>query len=56
MFDMINDRGEMRNLVVEEAYHEELESLRDLMDQWMRKNNIKPSRRRLNDVPERADR
>lgn len=56
MFDMIYDKGEMRNLVVEEAYHEELEHLRDLMDQWMRMNNIKPSRRQLNDVPERANR
>lgn len=56
MFDMWNDRGEMRNLVMEKAYREELEQLRDWMDQWMRKNHIKPSRRNLNDVPGRAQR
>ena len=53
---MWNDRGEMRNLVMEKAYREELEQLRDWMDQWMRKNHIKPSRRNLNDVPGRAQR
>lgn len=56
MFDMWVDKGEMRNLVVESAYAADLEKLRTLMDEWMRKNKIKPSRRNLNDVPGKAER
>ena len=51
MFDIINDKGEMRNLVEEEEFTAQLEELRAIMDSWLREHNIKPARRNLNDVP-----
>lgn len=51
LFDMSKDRGEMRNLAVEEAYRTDLQLLRDQLDEWIRTHDIKPSRRNLNDVP-----
>ena len=51
LFDLSKDRGEMRNLVVEKAYQTVLEHLRGLMDHWLRENDIRPTRRNLNDVP-----
>lgn len=51
LFDLSKDRGEMRNLAVEKAYQTVLEHLRGLMDRWLRENDIRPTRRNLNDVP-----
>ena len=51
LFDMQNDRGEMRNLVVENAYNQELQKLRDILEKWMNAYNIRPSRPKLHDVP-----
>ena len=51
LFDMQNDRGEMRNLVMENAYNQELQKLRDVLEKWMNTYNIRPSRPKLHDVP-----
>lgn len=51
LFDMKNDRGEMRNLVMENAYNKELQMHRDILAQWMNTYQIKPTRPKLHDVP-----
>ena len=51
LFDMQNDRGEMRNLVMENAYNQELQKLRDVLEKWMNTYNTRPSRPKLHDVP-----
>lgn len=52
LFDMQADRGEMRNLVVESVYKKELQKHRDILRQWMERHHIRPTRLRINDVPE----
>ncbi len=51
LYDMVNDRGEMRNLVVEDAYSEELNKHRDILHEWLEANNIRTTRKNLKDVP-----
>lgn len=51
LFDMQNDRGEMRNLVMENAYNQELQKMRDILEKWMNTYNIHPTRPKLHDVP-----
>ncbi|TWJ11274.1 choline-sulfatase/glucosamine-6-phosphate deaminase [Bacteroides zoogleoformans] len=51
LFDMQKDRGEMRNLVMENAYDKELQKHRDILEKWMRMYNIRPTRPILHDVP-----
>lgn len=51
LFDMKDDRGEMRNLVMENTYHKELQNHRDILEKWMSTNKVKPTRRELHDVP-----
>lgn len=53
LFDIQRDRGETRNLAVENAYKEELCKHRDLLRQWMKKYHIRPTRLNINDVPDR---
>lgn len=50
-FDMQNDRGEMRNLMLENAYNKEVQRHRDILANWMDTYKIKPSRPKLHDVP-----
>ena len=51
LFDMQNDRGEMRNLVMENAYNQELQKMRDILEKWMATYDIHPTRPKLHDVP-----
>ena len=51
LFDMQHDRGEMRNLIMENAYSQELQKLRDILEKWMNTYNIRPTRPKLHDVP-----
>ncbi len=51
LFDMQHDRGEMRNLAMENAYGEELQKHREILEKWMNTYNIRPSRTKLHDVP-----
>lgn len=51
LFDMNTDRGEMRNLVQEKRYAAELQRHRDLLEQWMNRYRIHPTRPKLHDVP-----
>lgn len=50
-FDMLNDRGEMRNLMLENAYNKEVQRHRDILANWMDTYKIRPSRPKLHDVP-----
>ena len=50
-FDMQNDRGEMRNLMLENAYNKEVQRHRDILANWMDTYKIRPSRPKLHDVP-----
>lgn len=51
LFDMIKDRGEMRNLVMENAYNDDLQRHRDILAEWMDTYRIRPTRPKLHDVP-----
>lgn len=51
LFDMQNDRGEMRNLAMENAYNGELQKHRDILEKWMSTYKIKPTRTKLHDIP-----
>lgn len=48
---MQNDRGEMRNLIMENSYGQKLQELRDILEKWMNIYNVRPSRPKLHDVP-----
>ncbi len=50
-FDMLNDRGEMRNLMLENAYNKEVQRHRDILANWMDTYKIRPSRPKLHDIP-----
>lgn len=50
-FDMTNDRGETRNLAIERKYDAELQKHRDILEQWMNTQKIRPTRPKLHDVP-----
>lgn len=52
LFDMLSDRGEMRNLAVENKYKEELKQHREILRQWMKKHNIRRTRKNINNVPD----
>ena len=41
----------MRNLVMENAYNQELQKMRDILEKWMNTYNIHPTRPKLHDVP-----
>jgi arylsulfatase A-like enzyme len=51
LFDMQSDRGETRNLAVENAFAPILAAHRALLEQWMENTNIHPTRPILHDVP-----
>lgn len=51
LFDMNSDRGEMRNLVRENKYNDELQKHRDILTRWMEQYKIHPTRPKLHDVP-----
>lgn len=51
LFDMQKDRGETRNLIMENKYNNELNKFRDILGAWMNSKNIRPTRPKLHDVP-----
>lgn len=51
LFDMQNDRGEMRNLMQETSYGHVAEEMRNVLYEWMNANHIRPTRPALHDVP-----
>ena len=51
LFDIDSDRGESRNLAVENAYADILQQHRDLLASWMNSNKIRPTRPAIHDVP-----
>lgn len=51
LFDTRTDRGEMRNLAIEKRYADVLAQHRDILNRWMHKNKVAPSRWILNDIP-----
>lgn len=51
LFDMQNDRGEMRNLMMENAFEDVAQKHRDILAQWMDTYRIHPTRPKLHDVP-----
>lgn len=54
LFDMLNDRGEMRNLAMENAYDKEVQKHRDILAQWMETYKIRSTRAKLHDVPKKS--
>lgn len=48
---MQEDRGETRNLTMENTYNNELQKHRDILENWMNTYNIRPTRPKLHDVP-----
>ena len=51
LFDMNNDRGEMRNLAVERRYHDVLVEHRRMLSEWMDQNPSKLTRLRAKYIP-----
>lgn len=51
LFNMDNDRGEMRNLVMEKVYEKEVQKHRDILANWMEATQVRPTRPKLHDVP-----
>lgn len=56
LFDILTDRGEMRNLAMENAYEEELKQHREILRKWMKKHNIRRTRKKINNVPDEISR
>ena len=48
---MENDRGETRNLMMENAYEKVAQQHRDILEKYMNTHKIKPTRPKLHDVP-----
>lgn len=51
LFDMENDRGEMRNLAVEKKYQQLLNEHRLLLNEWMKKHNTRQVRPGIHLIP-----
>jgi len=51
LFDMQNDRGETRNLMMENAYTKVAQEHRDILEKFMNSHKIRPTRPKLHDVP-----
>lgn len=51
LYDMRNDRGEMRNLAVEARYHDELQRHRDILRKWMLENPLDGKNAPVNVIP-----
>ena len=51
LFDIENDRGEMRNLAVENKYEKELKRHRALLHKWMNLHSVKQIRPELHLIP-----
>lgn len=51
LFDIENDRGEMRNLAVENKYEKELKRHRALLHEWMNLHGVKQIRPELHLIP-----
>lgn len=51
LFDICADQGEMRNLAIEKQYADVLAQHRNILNKWMHKNRVAPSRWILNDIP-----
>lgn len=46
LFDMNNDKGEMRNLAIEAKYNETLSKHRDILQKWMTQHHVKAAKTR----------
>ncbi len=53
LFDLSEDRGEMKNLAVESEYVDVLQEFRDILEEWMCDHHIRPTRPKTNDVPDK---
>ncbi len=51
LYDMRNDRGEMRNLAIEAKYRGELERHRELLRQWMEANPLDNRKAPVSHIP-----
>ena len=51
LFDIVRDRGEMRNLAVEGRFTPVLEEHRALLRQWLDRHNVAPTRKTVPLVP-----
>lgn len=51
LFDIEKDRGEMRNLALENKFTEVLNQHRKILAKWMKTYQIKPTRPKLHDIP-----
>lgn len=51
LFDMKADRGEMRNLAIEQKYDAELQKHRALLNEWMKQHKTKQVRQGLHLIP-----
>ena len=51
LFDMENDRGEMRNLAMEKKYADVLLSHRTLLNEWMKLHRVKQIRKEVHLIP-----
>ena len=51
LFDIVNDRLEEHNLAHKKHYNNVLQSHRDILAEWMIKNEVKPSRPSIHDIP-----
>ena len=50
-FDMENDRGEMRNLAIEEKYQQRLQEHRDMLYEWMKLHHVVQTRPEVHLIP-----
>lgn len=51
LFDMLDDRGETRNLMMEKEYEEVAQQHRDILSRFMSQYRVHPTRPALHDVP-----
>lgn len=51
LYHLESDPGEMRNLAVEETYQEQLVQHRRILDDWMKKHQIRQTRFAVRDIP-----
>lgn len=51
LYDMQQDRGEMRNLAIESKHKETLKQHRAILDEWMKQHNVSPLRPEVEHLP-----
>ena len=52
LFDMEKDRGEMRNLAIEEKYKEILQQHREYLHSWMKLHHVVQIREDVHTIPD----